>query len=303
MRGAREILIKEPYQLGTFVIVICSIFLLVAILFEHLSMEANAAIAPSSDAKTRTPIKHIIVISQGARSFDNYFGTFPGANGIPDNITLPLNPFPPISKDFTVAVWFNTNKTISSKGILLNKGGLGSDVPGKNMNYGLWMTPTARLVEDLKQEMGTDHYISSQGRYNDGKWHQAVIAYDSKSRLRLFMDGNESASSYTMGAIPDTTGVQPIIMGANSLHKDNFFTGFIDEVRIWNRTLGSSEILNGYRNNEFNTDRQFVYLPLNDGEAINKVGFSEKSIQLKGTYFNGSSFQDVKSVYQNTLPI
>ena len=29
-------------------------------------------------------IKHVIVIQQENRSFDSYFGTFPGADGIPD---------------------------------------------------------------------------------------------------------------------------------------------------------------------------------------------------------------------------
>jgi phospholipase C len=34
-------------------------------------------------------IKHIIVITQENRSFDNYFGTYPGADGIPRNVCLP----------------------------------------------------------------------------------------------------------------------------------------------------------------------------------------------------------------------
>src|SRR5215475_7796582 len=34
-------------------------------------------------------IKHVIVITQENRSFDNYFGTFPGANGIPTGVCVP----------------------------------------------------------------------------------------------------------------------------------------------------------------------------------------------------------------------
>jgi phospholipase C len=34
-------------------------------------------------------IKHIIVITQENRSFDQYFGTFPGADGIPAGVTIP----------------------------------------------------------------------------------------------------------------------------------------------------------------------------------------------------------------------
>ena len=39
------------------------------------------------------PIKHIVVIMQENRSFDNYFGTYPGANGIPKRTPcMPLSP-------------------------------------------------------------------------------------------------------------------------------------------------------------------------------------------------------------------
>ena len=41
-----------------------------------------ASAAPASGTPT-TPIKHFVYMLQGDRSFDNYFGTYPGAEGIP----------------------------------------------------------------------------------------------------------------------------------------------------------------------------------------------------------------------------
>src|SRR5262249_3936580 len=38
------------------------------------------------------PIKHIVVIMQENRSFDNYFGTYPGAIGIPRGTCVPFSP-------------------------------------------------------------------------------------------------------------------------------------------------------------------------------------------------------------------
>jgi phospholipase C len=48
---------------------------------------------PSAGAATgtATPIKHIVVLMQSGRSFDNYFGTYPGADGIPSGTCLPAN--------------------------------------------------------------------------------------------------------------------------------------------------------------------------------------------------------------------
>lgn len=37
-----------------------------------------------ADPATATPIRHFIFLMQGDRTFDNYFGTYPGADGIPD---------------------------------------------------------------------------------------------------------------------------------------------------------------------------------------------------------------------------
>jgi len=54
--------------------------------------------ATHSDARNRAAIqidpnihkiKHVIVIMQENRSFDHYFGTFPGADGIPRGVCLP----------------------------------------------------------------------------------------------------------------------------------------------------------------------------------------------------------------------
>ncbi|MHB8568239.1 MAG: phospholipase C [Nitrososphaerales archaeon] len=45
-----------------------------------------------SSAQISNPIQHIVVILQENRSFDNYFGTYPGVKGIPSNVCMPYNP-------------------------------------------------------------------------------------------------------------------------------------------------------------------------------------------------------------------
>lgn len=48
-----------------------------------------------ADAADDIPIRHVIIIMQENRSFDHYFGTFPGADGIPASICVPLDPSRP----------------------------------------------------------------------------------------------------------------------------------------------------------------------------------------------------------------
>jgi phospholipase C len=42
-----------------------------------------------------TPIEHFVVVMQENHTFDNYFGTYPGADGIPPDTCMPVNPRDP----------------------------------------------------------------------------------------------------------------------------------------------------------------------------------------------------------------
>ena len=52
---------------------------------------APPAAPPTAGPPTATPIKHFIVLMQENHSFDNYFGTYPGADGIPTGICMPVD--------------------------------------------------------------------------------------------------------------------------------------------------------------------------------------------------------------------
>ena len=54
-----------------------------------------AALAPAAlAAKGIHKIKHVVIIMQENRSFDNYFGTYPGADGIPMRHGIPTTCVP-----------------------------------------------------------------------------------------------------------------------------------------------------------------------------------------------------------------
>ena len=56
---------------------------------------ASGGAASSGEKRPTTPdpdihkIKHVVVIMQENRSFDSYFGTYPGADGIPRGVCVP----------------------------------------------------------------------------------------------------------------------------------------------------------------------------------------------------------------------
>ncbi len=52
-----------------------------------------AKAGPAHDpAPAATPIQHLVVLMQENHTFDNYFGTYPGADGLPAGTSMPVDP-------------------------------------------------------------------------------------------------------------------------------------------------------------------------------------------------------------------
>jgi phospholipase C len=62
--------------------------MLLALATTALAGAARSEAAPPA----ATPIRHFIVLMQENHSFDNYFGTYPGADGIPPGTCMPIRP-------------------------------------------------------------------------------------------------------------------------------------------------------------------------------------------------------------------
>lgn len=60
--------------------------LLLAALVASFSAPVRAGASAGAE---RSPIRHVVVVMQENRSFDSYFGTFPGADGIPAGVCQP----------------------------------------------------------------------------------------------------------------------------------------------------------------------------------------------------------------------
>ncbi len=70
-----------------------------AVLLLQIGAAPNAAARVPEDPEPNTPIRHVIVLMQENHTFDNYFGTYPGADGFPEGLCVPVNPFDPQSTD------------------------------------------------------------------------------------------------------------------------------------------------------------------------------------------------------------
>ncbi|MCX2728252.1 alkaline phosphatase family protein [Thermomicrobium sp. 4228-Ro] len=62
------------------------------------SITLASASASAARREPNTPIRHFIVLMQENHTFDNYFGTYPGADGLPPETCMPLDPTDPASE-------------------------------------------------------------------------------------------------------------------------------------------------------------------------------------------------------------
>ncbi len=73
-------------------IILFAVGLIILISYTILYAQENQQAVPLKTAKINNPIKHIVFIVQENHSFDNYFGTYPGANGFSPDTRVPINP-------------------------------------------------------------------------------------------------------------------------------------------------------------------------------------------------------------------
>jgi alpha-L-rhamnosidase len=73
----------------------------------------------------------------------------------------------------------------------------------------------------------------------DGKWHLVAAIYDGSAK-RFYFDGREIARESVSGSI-DTKGSSPAYIGSSGGNYE-FFSGGIDDIRIYSRALSADEI-------------------------------------------------------------
>jgi len=165
-------------------------------------------------------------------------------DGVDDYVNLTdQDYFSPAVNDITVSVWVKVPETAPAVGQGL-QGSQGSYFVSKgstdNWEWAFENDNNTKLYFALWQSDGLDHgYVGIDRTMNDGKWHfySATVRYLSK--VILYVDGSEVANTTSFsGAM--SNGSQTVQVGERG--DGNYFSGTIDEVRIYNRALTPEEI-------------------------------------------------------------
>src|SRR5262249_14065065 len=84
-----------------------------------------------------------------------------------------------------------------------------------------------------------DQHAGTATRLAPGAWHHLAATYDG-SVLRMYVDGVQVGTLNAPGNIATTVGA-PLEIGGDALWGE-FWSGLIDDVRIYNRALSAAEV-------------------------------------------------------------
>lgn len=149
----------------------------------------------------------------------------------------------PVQDDFSLCCWFRTNQVASASGFPQWYGGMG-----------LIDCEVATIVNDFGTSMGAgkilfgtgtpDTTITSSLTYNDDIWHHMVATrVRSTGTITLYVDTQQVATG--TGGVQSLTSSTNMRIGAIQVN-NNFFSGSIANIQVYNRALSTSEILQNY---------------------------------------------------------
>ena len=150
-------------------------------------------------------------------------------DGIDDYVSTPFI-IDPAKGPFSAFAWIKGGAP--GQVIISQKEGYGGTWLGTNPSEGKLMTELNDVFVGA---------LESESVITDGQWHHVGLVYDWASHRHLYVDGVEvNVDSDYVVRLPSDGGLY--IGAANDLDAGSFFSGLIDDVRIYNRALSPQEI-------------------------------------------------------------
>ncbi|OGQ59521.1 MAG: hypothetical protein A3J24_08450, partial [Deltaproteobacteria bacterium RIFCSPLOWO2_02_FULL_53_8] len=161
----------------------------------------------------------------------SHAGVFDGTGDFVNVGTLPTFS----TTTFSAEAWI---KTSTSKAIL----GRWSDSSGSNQQF-IFLVADGKIRIYLEDNAGlSDWSFGGSRNVIDGTWHHVAMTFNA-GVVALYVDGVLDASTTAPGGSVADKSSQAVLIGTyHASETSNHFSGSMDEVAIYNRTLTASEI-------------------------------------------------------------
>jgi hypothetical protein len=258
---------------------------------DNKCVATGAALNGTTLGTASTPIFEPAVTQQKPGS-----GNAISFDGVNDYVDIPnaANLNFSTSQDFVVETWVKTpvtqNFTGSTDNLIIDKwGGFGS---GASYPFSIRIqnagSPDANKITVIRtNDIGGAAGLNSTKLMNDNKWHQIAFV-KSGTQLQLYIDGVLDGTTTDM-ATGNTANTASLTIGRrNGSTGSGFFTGGIDEVRIWNTALTQNQIRDRMCRKITNSDALYSNLVAyyNFDESTSNTAFDGTANNNSGTLTN-----------------
>ncbi|MFD8126978.1 exo-alpha-sialidase [Streptomyces mirabilis] len=176
----------------------------------------------------------------GARETAGVRGGALEFDGADDAVRLPYQDRLPLgTKDFTASLWFRYTAT-GGEQPLLWMGGIGTTQPQ------VWMRAepashriTALITTRSGAAAPTSASVRTASAYNDGQWHHLALRRGG-GLLTLSVDGTAVVAADVPGSVSRNSPFGVHV--GQRMDSRAYFTGAIDEVRVYDRVLSDDEL-------------------------------------------------------------
>jgi hypothetical protein len=160
----------------------------------------------------------------------------------------------PGTGSFTISAWIKHASAISGTDTILSR------ADGLNgVGYKIYMNSSGNLCFGIDASAGSfpSDSACSTTTYNDSQWHFLQAVKSGTSNITLYVDGNQVAqdASITSSSISGTSS--PIYAGIDADTSSNPWTGFIDEIKIYNYAKTTAQ-LQADKSNSGGTDQTSI---------------------------------------------
>jgi len=145
------------------------------------------------------------------------------------------------SGDFTISFWENASGSARQHAF-----SLGNSAFSNNLDFDF--NDTAGVSAYWNGSGSNNIQAGATGDYTDAKWHHILLTRNS-STLDLFIDGVSVGTSTYAGDIG--TAGDTLTIGKLNSSSSYYWSGSIDEVRVYGRSLSSDEVYQLYNSRPF----------------------------------------------------
>ncbi len=199
-----------------------------------------------------------------------------------------------VSNDFSISFWVKTTQS----------GGTGEWWQGRCLVDGF----VNEELDDFGTSLSGNNYafgtgnpdttITSTAVINDGQWHQCVATrQETSGALSIYVDGVLQATG--VGGIESLTAPMYLRFGSRQTGV-NFFNGSLDDIRIYNRALGSNEVTALYWDSASlaSMPTNLIAIAGNNQVTLNWAGVSGVTgYDVKRSATSGGPYTSIANVY------